>query len=496
MKLVERFFRKKSHNMSDEYREIVWLENFFDDLLDENKYIPRSSYLHILEEKKRVIHYFAVLSDSGMLKKYCRKNGINFEQVLRVTDIYENIEVYAARCNELFLRKELEREKLYLDTILTEVDSNIMLDEDQRRVVLTDEDYCLVVAGAGTGKTTTVAAKVKYLVEKKDVAPSQILIVSFTNKAVKELKDKINKELGIVSPISTFHAVGNAIIHINMPDEPLHIVDNSKLYYVLRDYFRNTMMKKESVVNSLILFFASYFDAPYEGEDLNKFFHQIAKANFSTMRSDLEDFRREVIDQKTKKKITIQNEVLRSFEEVEIANFLYLNNIDYEYEPIYPYNILYARKPYTPDFLIVQGDKKIYIEHFGITEQGENNRYDKVQLEKYKAAINRKVLLHREHKTELLYTFSSYTDGKSTLEHLQSQLESKGIQLCAKPNQEVMEKLVTGEENRYIRKLLNLVCRFISNFKVNGYVQGDFNRMQYGTKNVRTKLFLEICEDC
>ncbi|MFI3214424.1 MAG: UvrD-helicase domain-containing protein, partial [Eubacteriales bacterium] len=80
--------------------------------------------------------------------------------------------------------------------------------------------------------------------------------------------------------------------------------------------------------------------------------------------------------------------------------------------------------------------------------------------------------------------------------HLQSQLESKGIKLCAKTNQEVMEKLVTGEENRYIRKLLNLVCRFISNFKVNGYVQGDFNRMQYGTKNVRTKLFLEICEDC
>lgn len=43
----------------------------------------------------------------------------------------------------------------------------IGFDEDQRRVVLTDEDYCLVIAGAGAGKTTTVAAKVKYLVDKK-----------------------------------------------------------------------------------------------------------------------------------------------------------------------------------------------------------------------------------------------------------------------------------------------------------------------------------------
>ena len=53
-------------------------------------------------------------------------------------------------------------EKRYLDNILHEVDPVIMLDDDQRRVVLTDEDYCLVIAGAGAGKTTTVAAKVKY----------------------------------------------------------------------------------------------------------------------------------------------------------------------------------------------------------------------------------------------------------------------------------------------------------------------------------------------
>ena len=70
-----------------------------------------------------------------------------------------------------------------------------MLDDDQRKVVLTDEDYCLVIAGAGAGKTTTVAAKVKYLVEKKDIKPQEILVVSFTNKAVGELKEKINIHL-------------------------------------------------------------------------------------------------------------------------------------------------------------------------------------------------------------------------------------------------------------------------------------------------------------
>ena len=98
-------------------------------------------------------------------------------------------------------------------------------------------------------------------------------------------------------------------------------MDNSKLYFVIRDYFRGSVMKNESVVNKLIMFFATYFDAPYEGDDLNGFFNNIAKANYSTMRSDLEDFKREVIDTRTKKSVTIQNEILRSHQEVEIANF-------------------------------------------------------------------------------------------------------------------------------------------------------------------------------
>lgn len=196
----------------------------------------------------------------------------------------------------------MEQEKQYLDTILHDVDPKIMLDEDQRRVILTDEDYCLVIAGAGAGKTTTVAAKVKYLVEKKGVDPKQILVVSFTNKAVQELKDKINKNLNIECPISTFHSVGNAIIHKNSPEEKLNIARESQLYFTVRDYFRESIMKNERMVNKLILFFASYFDAPFEGKDLNSFFNNIAKSNFSTMRSELEDFKREVIELPERKK--------------------------------------------------------------------------------------------------------------------------------------------------------------------------------------------------
>lgn len=476
--------------------KLLELGTTIDSLMDADRYIAKSDYAEKLKEYLPVVDFFTVLESSEMLDDFCRRNHTFLSEIQRILHSYANIERDIAQHNEAFITENMLHEKNYLDNVLKAVDPAVSLDDDQRRVILTDEDYCLVIAGAGAGKTTTVAAKVKYLVDKQGVKPSQILVVSFTNKAVNELKEKIQGALGINCPIATFHSVGNAVIHVNAPDEKMNIVDNSKLYFVIRDYFRSSIMRNESMVNKLIMFFASYFEAPYEGEDLNGFFNNIAKANYTTLRSDLEDFKREIIDTKTKKSVTIQNEVLRSYQEVEIANFLYLNGIDYDYEPFYQYDILYAQKPYTPDFVIYQDEKCAYIEHFGISESGENDRYGRTELERYKKAVNDKIRLHKQHGTTLIYTFSAYNDKKPLLMHLKDELENKGFQLRPRSNREVMEILVAGEENRYMRKLLNLICHFISNFKVNSYTADDFNRMYHSTQNVRSRLFLDICHDC
>ena len=481
--------------MSPECKQLRELSTLINSITSGTHYVARSEYMKQITEAKRVVEYFNVLKNSGMLGSFCAQNGLTASFVNSVLSAYDNVIGLVDRANDNYVAKKMEEEKVYLDNILKDSDPNILLDDDQRKVVFTDEDYCLVIAGAGAGKTTTVAAKVKYLVEKRDVKPEQILVVSFTNKAVNELKTRLQKELNINCPVATFHSTGNAILHIHNP-EKLNIVEENRLYYVVMDYFKEGVLSNESMVNNLIRFFASYFDAPYEGNDLNAFFNQIAKANFSTMRGDLENFSEEVMDHRTKKMITIQGEFLRSFQEVEIANYLYLNNIDYQYEPIYRYNIPNSRKPYTPDFIISQGDKTAYIEHFGITEDGRNSRFSNSELEYYKQAIQDKIELHKQHGTTLLYTYSEYKDHKSLTEHLRRILDDAGFELKPRPQKEIVEKLISSEESRYVRKLVDLICRFISNFKVNGYNEDEFNRMYHSTQNVRTRLFLDICNDC
>ena len=509
MSLKTRLFRKKddstvsvqiNHSIQSDnpsVKAIIELNNHISNLLSSDSYIAKSEYLKFIEARKDAVSYFKQLNIDNILKNFCSKNHITTELVLETIDKLDNLKNLASEHNKNFIKEKLISEKTYLDNILKEIDPNIMLDEDQRKVVLTDEDYCLVIAGAGAGKTTTVAAKVKYLVERKNIKPGEILVVSFTNKAVGELKERIQKQLGIDCPITTFHSTGNAILH-KENDEKLNIVQNEKLYFVLEDYFRDTVLQNQKLLDDLIQFFATYFDEPITAKDKNELFDKLSSANFSTMKSEVGEINNDLEIKNSRKKeyVTIQNEVLRSYEEVQIANFLYLNNIEYEYEPRYKYNIEGSNKPYTPDFLIHQNGKEAYIEHFGITQSGCSNRYNKEELEKYKKAVHDKVDLHKQHDTTLLYTFSSFIDGRPLLAHLKDQLEKAGFTLQPRDNKDVMQKITNQDGSRYIRKLINLVDRFISNFKTNGYSVEQFEEWKIKSNNERTKLFLGICKEC
>ena len=484
-----------------EYAYTLAFNNSFDALLKQDAFIARSDYKHLISQYEGLSQFYMALLKSNMLGDYIFKHHLDQLQIDKFLTSYEDIRdlqngsSIIKKHNSQFVAAHLKSEKPYLDNILKACDPAISLDDEQREVVLSNEDHTLVIAGAGAGKTTTVAAKVRYLVEKQGIDPSRILVISFTNKAVEELRDRINHRLHIDCPITTFHSIGYTILRQGN-SERKRVVDGGFMYHTINEYLKSTVLRNQEMVDKLILFFGSYFSAPYEGQNLNDYFRFVANTNFSTIKSDLREYAKQIIDRKTHKAQTLNNEVLRSMEEVRIANFLYLNQIEYEYEPIYQYRILDSNKPYTPDFRITQGDKTTYIEHFGITEDGRSSRYTEQELSRYKSRINDKIRLHRHHHTDLIYTFSIYNDGRDYLEHLRESLEQRGYQLNKRPAEDVYKKIVDKEESKYITRLVSLICCFIGNFKTQGYKSEQFDEFRHRTKNVRTKLFLDICRIC
>lgn len=84
------------------------------------------------------------------------------------------------------------------------------LNERQKEAVLTTEGPVLVLAGAGSGKTTVLVNRIAYMISEKHIRPWNILAITFTNKAAREMKDRIERLLGDTAKdmwIGTFHSV-------------------------------------------------------------------------------------------------------------------------------------------------------------------------------------------------------------------------------------------------------------------------------------------------
>ena len=234
---------------TQEYASLLHFTQSFNSLLQADKYLARSDYRQMIDDYAEINTFFANLKTAKTLGYYCSANGIQEDAIESFLHNYSDLanlkegSIGIQQHNHSFLQRHLETDKHYLDTVLSKVDPAISLDEEQRKVVLTDEDYMLVVAGAGAGKTTTVAAKVKYLVEKKGVKPEQILVISFTNKAVGELQDKINKALKINCPVTTFHKTGYAILRKQDADKK-NVVDSGYMFDVINNYLKNDVLRE------------------------------------------------------------------------------------------------------------------------------------------------------------------------------------------------------------------------------------------------------------
>ena len=152
------------------------------------------------------------------------------------------------------------------------------LNDEQIEAVKHNEGPCLVLAGAGSGKTKVLTNRIAYLIEN-GVRDYNILAITFTNKAAKEMRDRVYNLVGDVSSfIGTFHSLGLRIIrencgYLNLPSN-FSIIDSDDVLTVikkiLKDMNLDTKQYSPSYIRNRISFIKNQMLSEME---LDKFFN-------------------------------------------------------------------------------------------------------------------------------------------------------------------------------------------------------------------------------
>ena len=374
-----------------------------------------------------------------------------------------------------FTETELGQFEEFFDSI----ESNPLTPE-QRLAVIADEDATLVLAGAGSGKTSVIVAKAAYLIKSGLRQPDKILLMAFGKDAAAEMAARIEERAGAKVDALTFHALGNSIIRQAENGAPAlapHASDDKLFTALLRDILFNDIAAQPAL-GALLLKWFSEFYWPYKSEwdfkTKDEYFQYVESHELRTLQGDL----------------------VRSFEEWEIANWLYLNGIAYEYEPDYEHDLPENNKTaYTPDFRLTESG--VYIEHFGVRKsQGPNGEAKlttapHVDRKEYLEGMDWKRKVHVEHETTLIETFSyERVEGRLT-ETLAEKLTPYATPSPIPPEQ-VFEQLT---EMGQVDAFTQVLSTFLRHFKSSGTtVSNCLDRVERSRDKARGAAFLKIFE--
>ncbi len=374
-----------------------------------------------------------------------------------------------ARANEEFVGSELVRCRQLFDRIEVRP-----LTEEQRRAVVVDERRNLVVAAAGSGKTSVIVAKAGWLVQRGYRKPSELLLLAFARDARDEMEERVRARLGdAIGPsltVRTFHSLGMAILGEAEGKRPA-LASVAESYNALLRLIKSILadlLEDRQLSATVKEWFQDWF-APYRSEhdfkSWGEYYNYIRKYDIRSL----------------------HNETVRSFEECEIANFLYLNGVAYKYEAPYEHDLATSEKrQYKPDFYLPEHG--VYIEHFGIDAAGNTAPF--VDQEKYLREMDWKRGVHAEHGTILIETFSHEHAAGSLLRELREKLVRHGVKLSPIPSEDVFS--VLNQQGR-IDSFTRLVATFLQHFKGNRLTVSDIaGRARTQRDRARAQAFLAV----
>jgi len=340
----------------------------------------------------------------------------------------------------------------------------------QREAIVYDADNCLVVAGAGTGKTSTLVGKVGFVLRAGHAAPEEILVLAFARKAAAELEERITKKTGAAVEIKTFHSLGLQIIAETTGSKPTvaKIATDLRLRERLIQSYVNDLLDEEQCREGLTEYLANYL--------------RPCKDRFE-FKSDHEHMQY----LKTFGIRSLKGEQVKSLEEQWIANWLFLNGVEYVYENPYEHpTATVQHSQYKPDFYLPEYG--IYIEHYGVNREGDTA--PGIDKEEYLKSREWKRELHSLHETTCIETFSYMHHEGRLRQELKSRLVQHGVEIKPMSKEEIKANVATEDR---ILLLTKTICTFLSLYKSNQWSLDEV-RGAISARDLRAKVFVDVFE--
>lgn len=405
----------------------------FEAFLAEPRYI-RSSHWAPIEHKLKIWgRTLPPVPDEGAINPQAR------DQLTAAKQLVDNMGKRLAQAREAYIEYALAEHKTLFDTVESQP-----LSLKQRRACVVDEDNNLILAGAGTGKTSTVIGRVAFLVQSGQAKPEEILLLAYGSTAAAEMRERLEKRLGVKGVTAdTFHALGRRIVETfegkKSPISPMATDGALKEKFV------------EGTFKSL-----QHNDAEYRELLLTYFKHWLYPVRNPFDFKTLGAYYRFLGDNDVR---TLKGEAVKGFGECDIANFLFANGVEYQYEAVFHTPEQSSdRSLYRPDFFLTESG--IYIEHFGTDRNGHTAPY--IDQAKYQADMEWKRKVHMLKSTTLVETFHYEKQEGRLLDVLKQRLVGAGVALNPLPAEAVLETL---REFGAISKFSEVLAQMLSLFK-------------------------------
>lgn len=406
------------------------------------------------QEKDFVNHYKPHFQEAySLVKKLEAFNITPSETIFKFISDFGAINRLVKQHNEGIITFLLDTHKEFFDHCL-----KYPLDKQQRRSIVSEEENCLVVSSAGSGKTSSIVGKVKYLTEIKKINPQNILLISYTNKAAAELTER----MGIAGLRGyTFHKLALDIIGQTTGQKPSIYENTDALFVKIYHELLNDKKFKKSVIE----YFIDYQTSEKEWEKRkNERRQQLSEQKEVRLKATFPD-----MDGKTV--------YVRSEQEQKICFALSSLSVKFRYEEPYEHPLVdEMHSQYKPDFSIYfeQGGetKRIYLEHFGVDEHGlvpiwfakdRGITYEEAN-QKYNDGITWKKAAHEKFGTKLLTTSSADFHYSDIREKLKTLLEKADVSIQEKTDAELYD-MVLPPNSKHEKAFIRLVVTFVTLIK-------------------------------